>query len=206
MLFIPHDTALPKAMEVESFNSPIPPPSLWCPVNLESNLSPRYPAYPYNMSRSVSVSAVPRRVMSPLVKNPRNSSLEDTSTPTESSPPPPLLPTTPREYDSCPCDSFFLLPDSVLSMDADTFRADLTALDPVLSASLPDWGRLSDISGRSKSPSYSSSPVSFSRRKNSARSPLRNPSALLHNHQGLTLTTAGRGTVLIGKTRCSLLG
>ncbi|XP_018024370.1 MAP7 domain-containing protein 1 isoform X7 [Hyalella azteca] len=146
------------------------------------------------MPRSASVSAVPRRLYTHAAsaspgKRPtspqssgaaaRRNSLELLD--------PLNYPPSPREYDSWPCDSFFLLPDSVLGMDAGAFRADLTSIDPALCASLPDWSNKFDTN----------TPVnlrSSHRRTNHERSGV----SLRHSHQGLTVTTAGRGTILIG--------
>ena len=152
------------------------------------------------MSRSASVS-VPRREL--YVVPERRTSLELEDAPRS---------VGPREYDSWPCDSFFLLPDSVLGMDAGTFRADLMSLDPALSASLPEWhlphnnNNNNNNTGSHQNTSYqrtvSPSPDSPVRmrppRAASANRPDRRSLSLLDNHEGLTLQCAGKGTVLIG--------
>ena len=155
------------------------------------------------MPRSASVSAVPRRVYnnkqrasttatttsSSSASNSSSSSVDRRNASLEQLADPLKYPASPREYDSWPCDSFFLLPDSVLNMDSGAFRADLTALDPALSASLPEWGR---NSRPHSPPSFRSS--AFGRHTNHERSGV----SLLHSHQGLTVTSAGEGTILIG--------
>ena len=146
------------------------------------------------MSRSASVS-VPRREL--YVVPERRTSLELEDAPHLSVGPGPGG--GPREYDSWPCDSFFLLPDTVLGMDANTFRADLMALDPALSASLPEWHL---PHGAINSPRVSSpapdSPLR-TRPPRATNRPDRRSLSLLDNHEGLTLQCAGQGTVLIGK-------
>ncbi|KAF2367420.1 hypothetical protein FHG87_001832, partial [Trinorchestia longiramus] len=149
------------------------------------------------MPRSASVSAVPRRSYTNS-SSPSDSRAKRAASPASSSSStvrgislevldPLNYPPSPREYDSWPCDSFFLLPDSVLGMDAGAFRADLTSIDPALSASLPDWSnKLNSKTPVSLRSSY--------RRTNHERSGV----SLRHSHQGLTVTSAGRGTILIG--------
>ncbi|XP_063883534.1 uncharacterized protein LOC135112714 isoform X1 [Scylla paramamosain] len=140
------------------------------------------------MSRSASVS-VPRREL--YVVPERRASLE--------------LEDMPREYESWPCDSFFLLPDAVLAMDAGAFRADLMSLDPALSASLPDWD-LPGLTGRAASPSQD--PPHRTRGPGGhggahTQRADRRSLTLLDHHEGLTVHSAGQGTVLIGKTPLS---
>ena len=107
----------------------------------------------------------------------------------------------PREYDSWPGDSFFLLPDSVLAMDANAFRADLRAIDPVLSASLPEWPleppkKIQPVTVVKTDHPPPSSHCKI--RATSSRDHQRS-FTLLDNHEGLTVRSVGRGTVLIGK-------
>lgn len=147
------------------------------------------------MSRSASVS-VPRRELYVVPERRASLELEDA----------PRLLDQPREYESWPCDSFFLLPDAVLAMDAGAFRADLMSLDPALSASLPDWD-LPGLTGRAASPSQD--PPHRTRAPGGHGGPLshkadRRSLTLLDHHEGLTVHSAGQGTVLIGK--CVLHG
>lgn len=146
---------------------------------------PRYGA----MSRSASVS-VPRRELYVVPERRTSLELEDA---------PRLMHDQQREYDSWPCDSFFLLPDAVLTMDAGTFRADLMSLDPALSASLPDWD-LPGLTGRSASPARESSHKPRSPHAHVAPRADRRSLTLLDHHEGLTVHTAGQGTVLIGRS------
>ena len=114
-------------------------------------------------------------------------------------------------------DTFFLLPDSVLNMDAADFRADLSLLDPVLSASLPEWDTVSSSeklqSDSSRSSVRSKSKLNSSRMGNRTEHRKRAKSGgrvlgktlsessgvtLLHSHRGLTVSSAGRGTIVIG--------
>ncbi|XP_069984042.1 MAP7 domain-containing protein 1 isoform X21 [Penaeus vannamei] len=139
------------------------------------------------MSRSASVS-VPRRELYVVPERRTSLELEDA---------PRLMHDQQREYDSWPCDSFFLLPDAVLTMDAGTFRADLMSLDPALSASLPDWD-LPGLTGRSASPARESSHKPRSPHAHVASRADRRSLTLLDHHEGLTVHTAGQGTVLIG--------
>ncbi|XP_047481159.1 ensconsin-like isoform X14 [Penaeus chinensis] len=139
------------------------------------------------MSRSASVS-VPRRELYVVPERRTSLELEDA---------PRLMHDQQREYDSWPCDSFFLLPDAVLTMDAGTFRADLMSLDPALSASLPDWD-LPGLTGRSASPARESSHKPRSPHAHVAPRADRRSLTLLDHHEGLTVHTAGQGTVLIG--------
>lgn len=147
------------------------------------------PARPLHgaMSRSASVS-VPRRELYVVPERRTSLELEDA---------PRLMHDQQREYDSWPCDSFFLLPDAVLTMDAGTFRADLMSLDPALSASLPDWD-LPGLTGRSASPARESSHKPRSPHAHVASRADRRSLTLLDHHEGLTVHTAGQGTVLIG--------
>ncbi|XP_069183159.1 ensconsin isoform X28 [Procambarus clarkii] len=141
------------------------------------------------MSRSASVS-VPRREL--YVVPERRASLELEDAPRH------LHLDQPREFESWPCDSFFLLPDAVLAMDAGAFRADLMSLDPALSASLPDWD-LPGLTGRSASPSQELAHHTHSQGSHLAHHrPDRRSLTLLDHHLGLTVHTAGHGTVLIG--------
>ncbi|CAL4104357.1 unnamed protein product, partial [Meganyctiphanes norvegica] len=156
------------------------------------------------MSRSTSVS-VPRRELYVVPERRGSLELEDIVVPP--------VRDQPREYDSWPCDSFFLLPDSVLSCDATAFRQDLMSLDPVLSASLPDWDipsmtsrdspinsgrhtRIQSPGGHDQS-SYRTRSFSTSRVPVSQRSEHRSIT-LLDHHEGLTVHSAGKGTVMIG--------
>ncbi|XP_042240139.1 uncharacterized protein LOC121878169 [Homarus americanus] len=147
------------------------------------------------MSRSASVS-VPRREL--YVVPERRASLELEDVPRH------LHHDQQREYDSWPCDSFFLLPDAVLAMDAGAFRADLMSLDPALSASLPDWD-LPGLTGRTASPAQD-----FPHKTRAQSAHLshhradRRSLTLLDHHEGLTVHSAGQGTVLIGKSSRSL--
>ncbi|XP_068214354.1 uncharacterized protein [Palaemon carinicauda] len=142
------------------------------------------------MSRSASVS-VPRRELYVVPERRASLELEDA---------PRHLHDQQREYDSWPCDSFFLLPDAVLAMDAGAFRADLMSLDPALSASLPDWD-LPGLTGRANGPPSfdlphrGRPPVPHSPHRADRRS-----LTLLDHHEGLTVHSAGQGTVLIGKS------
>lgn len=149
------------------------------------------PARPLHgaMSRSASVS-VPRRELYVVPERRTSLELEDA---------PRLMHDQQREYDSWPCDSFFLLPDAVLTMDAGTFRADLMSLDPALSASLPDWD-LPGLTGRSASPARESSHKPRSPHAHVASRADRRSLTLLDHHEGLTVHTAGQGTVLIGRS------
>ncbi|KAK4315328.1 hypothetical protein Pmani_013454 [Petrolisthes manimaculis] len=140
------------------------------------------------MSRSASVS-VPRREL--YVVPERRGSLELEETPRLHDQ---------RDFDSWPCDSFFLLPDAVLSMDAGAFRADLMSLDPALSASLPDWD-LPGLTGRASpsSNSHHRDLTTSKPRSQTTSKPDRRSLCLLDHHEGLTVHSAGQGTVLIGQ-------
>ena len=89
-----------------------------------------------------------------------------------------------RNHAIYPSDTLFLFPDSVLSMDAGEFRADLKIIDPDLSASLPDWPQRIGVPD-----------LRHILRKNKVSREY----SLLRNHTGLQVKSSGNGTVLIGK-------